>query len=319
MTLAPVANRARGVGTGVAWWVTTTLAWGLYTRLFAEDSSLLASWVSAYTYWYYIPAYVLLPVAFALRWWAPAAVCTVAIAFHLAWVGPMLAGPRVQARTDVRGEVISLVSANLRTDNTDRDGMLDELDELDTDVILVQEYTPRWAELFRERGLDREYPYFVEAPRENARGSAIFSRLPLEGAEMWDMAGTSNTRARLVGTGLWLYSVHPIPPRPHADVQWAALIAEVERVREPLLVAGDYNVTPFNQWYERLEDTGMRSCHDDLGQERNTTWPNGVYPLPPIRLDNVFVSSDVACVSLREGRGAGSDHEPVIVEVALDP
>jgi endonuclease/exonuclease/phosphatase (EEP) superfamily protein YafD len=228
----------------------------------------------------------------------------------------VLSGPNVQA-SDYRGPVISLVSANLRTDNQDRAALMEELMGLDVDVILVQEYTPRWSGIFREEGLLDAYPYVVEAPRTNARGSAIFSRLPLKSAELWDMDGTSNTRAQLAGTGIWLYSVHPVPPRPHADIQWATLLEEVERADGPMIVAGDYNITQFNRWYERLEEAGMRSCHDETGQWENTTWPNGMYPVPPVRLDHVFVSEGLVCVSLREGKGAGSDHEPVIVEVGI--
>lgn len=312
-------SRAGGFGAFAAWWLAATLVWGLYTRIFAHDGSIIAAWVSVFTYWFYLPAYPLAMVAIGLGWWRVLALSAVVIVFHLMWVSPSLQGESAVAEAPASGPQLTVVSANVRTDNPSPEKWLEELTSLDVDVIMIQEYTPTWAERFRAAGLFEAYPYSVEAPELGATGSAILSRLPLAEAEKWDMDGTSNTRARLSDAwgGLQLLNVHPVPPKPHADSQWENLITTVEQVEGPHLVAGDYNITQYSRWYDRLEDTGMRSCHDALGESGNTTWPNGVYPVPPIRLDNFFVSDEVACVSLREGRGSGSDHEPVIVHIAL--
>jgi endonuclease/exonuclease/phosphatase (EEP) superfamily protein YafD len=64
----------------------------------------------------------------------------------------------------------------------------------------------------------------------------------------------------------------------------------------------------------------MRPLADDAwevaGRGFGFTWPNGVFPLPPIRLDHVFVSRELAVVGARVGEGSGSDHRPVIVEIS---
>ena len=38
---------------------------------------------------------------------------------------------------------------------------------------------------------------------------------------------------------------------------------------------------------------------------------------PPVRLDHVLVSQHVVPLGIREGVGKGSDHKPVIVDLAL--
>jgi endonuclease/exonuclease/phosphatase (EEP) superfamily protein YafD len=69
--------------------------------------------------------------------------------------------------------------------------------------------------------------------------------------------------------------------------------------------------------YEQLEADGLRSAHEDRGQGYAVTWPNGARWIPPIRIDQAFVSPEVECISIREGRGAGSDHKPLILDLRV--
>ena len=84
-----------------------------------------------------------------------------------------------------------------------------------------------------------------------------------------------------------------------------------------MIAVGDFNVTQFNAWMGDLEDLGYRSAFEELGRGTATTWPNGMYALPPVRLDHVLVRNGVVPLRIREGLGQGSDHKPVIVDVAL--
>jgi endonuclease/exonuclease/phosphatase (EEP) superfamily protein YafD len=90
------------------------------------------------------------------------------------------------------------------------------------------------------------------------------------------------------------------------------------------VVAGDFNMTQHHRWYGELKDIGLRNCHEERGRGRATTWPyhNGRRPyrlLPAIRIDHVFVSEGVTCMSIAEGAASGSDHRPVIANLAILP
>jgi endonuclease/exonuclease/phosphatase (EEP) superfamily protein YafD len=61
----------------------------------------------------------------------------------------------------------------------------------------------------------------------------------------------------------------------------------------------------------------MRDVHLALGRGLAVTWPNGTSIAPPILIDHVLVSREIAIASVREGRGAGSNHRPVIAELVL--
>ena len=81
------------------------------------------------------------------------------------------------------------------------------------------------------------------------------------------------------------------------------------------IVAGDFNSTPDSSFAAR-----MRALSDDAWEAAGSgfgfTWPNGLFSLPPMRLDHVFVSPDLGVLRATLGVGLGSDHKPIITEVA---
>jgi endonuclease/exonuclease/phosphatase (EEP) superfamily protein YafD len=87
----------------------------------------------------------------------------------------------------------------------------------------------------------------------------------------------------------------------------------------PLVIVGDFNATEHSLVYEQLTSEWLRSAHDDRGRGYATTWPNRRNWLPPIRIDQVLLSPQVECERIVEGRGLGSDHKPLIVDVRLRP
>jgi endonuclease/exonuclease/phosphatase (EEP) superfamily protein YafD len=90
----------------------------------------------------------------------------------------------------------------------------------------------------------------------------------------------------------------------------------VRRAPRPRIVAGDFNATPYNRWYGDLLDLGLTEVHDATGEPFATTWPNGRLPLPPVRLDHVFTDDRLVPLRVHQGDGPGSDHRPVIVDLA---
>ena len=82
-------------------------------------------------------------------------------------------------------------------------------------------------------------------------------------------------------------------------------------------VVGDFNASEHSIVYMRLTEHRLRSAHDDRGRGYATTWPNGEYWCPPIRIDHAFVSPEIEVERIVEGRGRGSDHKPLIVDLRL--
>jgi endonuclease/exonuclease/phosphatase (EEP) superfamily protein YafD len=114
--------------------------------------------------------------------------------------------------------------------------------------------------------------------------------------------------------------VHPVAPTEtfaRNQRQQRAITAIVRRLPRPRIVAGDFNSTMYNAWMDELTDLGLREAHEAVGRPFATTWPNGELLLPPLRIDHVLVDSPLVPQRAAEGRGQGSDHRPVIVDLAI--
>jgi endonuclease/exonuclease/phosphatase (EEP) superfamily protein YafD len=120
---------------------------------------------------------------------------------------------------------------------------------------------------------------------------------------------------------LRLFALHS--PRPMLRMRddyfkfWQKIEPILAQQRGPVVVLGDFNTTQHSRVYEQLEADGLRSAHEDRGRGYATTWPNRQQPIPPIRIDQAFLSPEVECVSIEEGDGPGSDHKPLILDIRV--
>jgi endonuclease/exonuclease/phosphatase (EEP) superfamily protein YafD len=152
---------------------------------------------------------------------------------------------------------------------------------------------------------------------------AVYSKLPLqEHPRIW-AAGrmTCAFDVPVDGAPLRLLCLHAPRPTQRAfydyDGFWKVITPEILALPDPAVVVGDFNATQYSAVYERLTADRLRSAHEDRGRGYATTWPNGAWPVPPIRIDQALLSPGVECVRITEGRGAGSDHKPLILDVQI--
>jgi len=95
----------------------------------------------------------------------------------------------------------------------------------------------------------------------------------------------------------------------------ADIVQRAEKSGEPVIVMGDFNATPFSVM--------LKTFQRSLGLRRITwipTWPTQPLPLPQLAIDHMFISSHFTVRGgPYTGRPAGSDHLPVIADLALRP
>ena len=162
------------------------------------------------------------------------------------------------------------------------------------------------------------YPYQIDI---QGSSTVILSRWPLE-----DRVDGSFKAATIFveGQPIRLINVHA----PYLfnrggteaiDAYYERLLEQLTLEEGPLVVAGDLNVTQYSGWYRSLMREGLQSCHQLTGRGRVTTWPNGKMSIPAIRLDHALISSELACLSIVEGLGSGTDHKPLIFDLAFLP
>lgn len=295
-------------------------------RLARPDTHLFFIWANAYTFWIYLPAYPVAALAGAFRRWAILGMAGVAVAFHLAWVLPDY-GPAedIPAGADSAPR-LRLMTANVFFGNEDFSGIASEILEVDPDVLFLQEFGAVLQAELRESGVEARYPYREVVYENRYFGSSMYSKFPLSDVSSVDAGGRPLLRAtvQVGGIDVRLYELHPTSPAFGRHLArdwndgWKVITAELAAESGPVIVAGDFNMTQHHKWYGVLKGDGFDNCHEERGRGNATSWPQQ-RKLRPVRIDQVFHSDEVVCLSIREGRGEGSDHKPLIAELAILP
>lgn len=269
---------------------------------------------------------------FALRrrvaWAAAAALACLVNAYAaapvLGWGGwppgaTAIASAQVETAATAQLRIVGL-NVNYRSDAFAR--VADFLRTTRADAVVLVEVTPAWR---RElQALRAEYPYEFFSGDGHERGVLLLSRLPLTQAEVVPAFSDDEppllATLRAGGRTLRVLGVHatwPMLPRHAADRnrQLRQLARLSREIREPLIVLGDLNVSPFSAHFQTLlADGRLRSAAENHGWQ--PTWPTFLLPLG-IQIDHALVSPGVRVRDFRVGPSVGSDHRAVIVDLAL--
>jgi endonuclease/exonuclease/phosphatase (EEP) superfamily protein YafD len=305
---------------GLGWAVTALLATVVMMRLVWHDGLWLFLLFNVVTPYLYLPAWLILACAAFARRWRLAAASLAIVAFHCHWVLlPLL--PRTTPATT--GRTLRVASANLLVVNETPAALAAELERFDADIYFLQELSGDWDAELERLGFWGRYPFNRRITGEDAFGAAIASRLPVRDLEVFWSAELPQLRGvlRLDDRDVELVSIHLLPPRTldysrYYHLGAEALLDIVRRIGgRSFIVAGDFNSTPDSDFATR-----MRELADDAweagGHGFGFTWPNGMFDVPPIRLDHVFISRDLGVIGAQVGVGTGSDHRPVVADVA---
>jgi endonuclease/exonuclease/phosphatase (EEP) superfamily protein YafD len=295
----------------------------LTTRVLAFDELHVLLLTDAFVVWFVLPALLVAVAAICARARLLSVAAVVAAIGLAAWVLPPVLHERAVPAAAATAPRLRVVTANVMFDNPEHSALVAELRSLDADVILLQEVTPAWWRAIRAGGLLRGHPHFIEAARGGSDGMALLSRLPFAARRLRHVGRrpVPTATVRVGSVPVHLVDVHVVAPLRDFDQnrdQQLAINAIVRRTPRPRLVAGDFNATPTNRWYQEVRGLGLDEAHEAVGDPFATTWPNGMLRVPPIQLDHVFVDDPpVVPLDVRQGTGAGSDHRPVIVDLAV--
>jgi endonuclease/exonuclease/phosphatase (EEP) superfamily protein YafD len=261
---------------------------------------------------------------------ALAAVCALAgqrwfgaVALGLAVVNALGLVPAVAAggRPDPADPTLRLLVANVWYPGHDYAPLLDLVEREKPDVVALIELTEDWAEGVSS-GL-AAYRHRTLQAQSGAYGIGIYSRVPLKDARIvYPAAGwpaVARASVTVDARSVELFVVHgPAPIRRavaarHRDFM-RGLGTLAADAGETALVCGDFNAAPWTAPYQELRDRG-RLERDDPWRPFEWTYPvwNRLLHVP---IDHCLASSAVAVAS-RRGPTIGSDHLPLLVDVAL--
>jgi endonuclease/exonuclease/phosphatase (EEP) superfamily protein YafD len=281
----------------------------------------------------------LIVLGWARRWsWAAAAVIAIVLdviaaapVFDSAASAARIASTAPLASAAVQGvmrsagasviprQPLRIASINVLYHNTHYDRVIAFLRDARPDAAVLVEITPRWRDALSM--LDAQYPYRLYA-RGPHNGTLLLSRWPVDHAErvaMGPHADPTVTAALSIhGRILHLIGVHPAWPLGPAvsaerNRELGRLAALARATPAPLVMAGDFNTTPFSPHFGAfLRESGLRWAAQGAGWQ--PTWPTF---LPPggIQIDHAFVSPDLQVERFARGPGIGSDHRPILIDL----
>jgi len=291
----------------------------------AWDSRVSLIGMNALTPFLFLPAWPVAVAAVVGRRWALLSLTGLVIAAHVAFVAPELAARTPPAPGAASAPSFRLFDANVFAGNTAASGIAAEIKRAAPDVVMLEEISPTFLAALEVTGALGDLPYRVLAPRPDAFGLAVASRWALRDEEIL-YAGDRPVIVRatidVAGRSLGLFAVHVVAPIGGNRSAWDAglrlVLDSVAGERGPVVVAGDFNATWGNRPFRRLLDTGLVDAAAARGSPLQMTWPNSLAILPPVtRLDHVLTRNGLDVIRVRVGQGRGSDHRPLVADIAL--
>ncbi|HET7130803.1 MAG TPA: endonuclease/exonuclease/phosphatase family protein [Gammaproteobacteria bacterium] len=270
---------------------------------------------------YVVAAALLIAVLGYRRQWLWCAGLAASLAVSAQPLLPYLRAGTPTAVAASTGPTVKVLTVNLLFDNHSTERLFASIRDESPDVIVFVEFTPKWATLVRP--LHEAYPNRLEIPFERSTGVAVFSRLPLDSARMLPLGvqPAIEARVRLDDRSFTLIGVHLRSPTSgwragQRNWQYELLARRRAQITGPLLVTGDFNTTPYSPYFtDWLERTGLNDTR--AGRGLTWSWPTFL-PLLGIPIDHCVVSDDFRVIAERRLPAFGSDHFPIVTELALE-
>ncbi len=245
------------------------------------------------------------------------------------WIVPYTRMARVEVEDapDDDAPRIRLLASNVLMTNRDAARLLDQVRSHRPDVLIAVE-TDTWWEAHLDTLRDL-LPHAVRCPLGNLYGMHVYSRLPLHDAEVRylvqdDIPSVHATLQLDGGRRVVLHALHPRPPSPtesDSSVERDAELVIAGRAARasdlPVIVAGDLNDVAWSRT-TRLFRKISGLLDPRIGRGMYNTFHAR---LPGLRwpLDHLFHSRHFTLVAMRRLEDVGSDHFPILVELALAP
>jgi endonuclease/exonuclease/phosphatase (EEP) superfamily protein YafD len=222
-------------------------------------------------------------------------------------------------------DAVTLFTANVLMENEEHDRLIALVDRVDPDVLFLMETDDRWLAAL-EPVLAR-YPSVLREPRDNHYGLVFATRLEMtEGRVVYltpddtptllaEMKAPNGRSFRFIG-------LHPQPPVPGEDTEerdaqitYAARFARKTSV--PIVAMGDFNEAAWSDRAQHFKRVG-RYVDPRIGRGLYASF-NANHPMIRCPIDQIYVTEDVAMVSIDLMERFGSDHLPLRACIRLEP
>ncbi len=256
------------------------------------------------------------------RQWKHALVFAGLLAWNVTSLAPLWINGANSQANEANTPHLKIISVNVLSNNHSASSLRSYLRREEADLVIVLEVDHFWEREFKS--LADIYPHQLARARNDNFGIALLSRTPLLENDIVKLtdAGVPTVIARTSydQRELTVIGTHPLPPvgsrgAKLRNEQLEALSRRVSKLSEPVIIAGDLNVTPWSPYFQRfLTQTNMIDARRGFGLQ--CSWPTSIWPLS-IPIDHILVSRHFHVDHFAAGPNVGSDHRPVVTEVSL--
>ena len=241
---------------------------------------------------------------------------------QLFWIGRVFLPASQPAAGSDR---IKVMSMNVWCDNRNFDKVIEHVEEEAPDVLLILEYSNQWHEGLKP--LHSLYPYRQLQPRWHGYGIAMFSKRPLDHAQVWQLTRDHTdvpaltTNVSIGDHTVRLAGLHTMSPtsslrinlRNDQMMEIADILTDGD---QPTILMGDFNCTPWSPFFKDLiKRCGYRDSRQ--GQGHLASWNLDMPSFFWIPIDHALVSREIHVHRRSVGRACGSDHRSMIFEVSI--
>ena len=215
---------------------------------------------------------------------------------------------------------IRILQSNVLYKNNQYDRVISVVRQENPDIAFFMEVGEIWMQELA--ALKNTFPYSFNNQDTSSMGTVIYSKLPLENSSIQDLGGgrkTLVTELKVKGEVVSLVASHlNIPTNKSSfdlrNKQLAALADYVNKIKHPIIALGDWNITMWSPFYKRfVRETGLKNARYGFGVL--PSWPT-FSPLS-IPIDQSLLSPEIKVINIRTGAKVGSDHLPVIQDLAI--
>lgn len=219
---------------------------------------------------------------------------------------------------------VKMMVGNVLMENEHYADYLEQIKSVSPDIVFLVETNEAWREKLSD--LETLYPHTYLLPLEDFNGMLFYSRFPIQSVlERYLVQDYIPSLTLDLDIGytqnLKLYGVHPRPPRPEDDTsdldkELRLVAGEVGHSNLPTIVTGDLNDVGWSSTTKRfLRLSGLLDPRHGRGLFNSYNAKNLLVRWP---LDHVFHSNHFRLKEMKRLEPCGSDHFPILIELAIE-